>query len=437
MEEPKITVGIMSEDEITFVFNGEFILEEDDSEKLTGKHKAKIHDGVVLFQGKQFPKLSFIPQTDNCDFELIGVTIGKSFHWEQKENLKFRGDLIIITENNKLTAINRVAVEEYLASVISSEMSATSAIELLKAHAIISRSWVLAQINKENKSTKDSCALDSETEHIKWYDKEDHINFDVCADDHCQRYQGITRESTDAVKEALKKTCGEVLKYEGEICDARFSKSCGGVSETFENCWEETPHPYLKKVIDNRDELDINAKDLTVEKNARLWILSNPESFCNTTDDKILSQVLVSYDQKTKDFFRWKVEFNTSELSKLIKKKTGIDFGDIQDLIPIERGQSGRIIKLKIAGSKKTLIIGKELEIRKALSESHLYSSAFIVEKEMDKEGRPIKFILTGAGWGHGVGLCQIGAAVMASKGYNYQEILKHYYKNATIEKEY
>ncbi len=436
MEEPKITVGIMSEEEIGFLLTGNFVLEQN-GESLTGKQKAKISNGTISFKGNQFPGLRLVPQEKDCDFELTGVTIGKSFHWEQKENLKFRGELKIIVENDKLTAINELPVEEYLASVISSEMSATSAIELLKAHAVISRSWILAQLDKKEKCTKSASVYDSESEHIKWYGKEDHINFDVCADDHCQRYQGITRESTDAVNEALKKTTGEVLTYDGEICDARFSKSCGGVSETFENCWEEVPHPYLRKVIDNRDECDIAAKDLTNEKNARQWILSNPESFCNTTDEKILSQVLVSYDQKTTDFFRWNVEYGQNEISKLVKKRTGIDFGEIKDLIPIERGESGRIIKLQIVGSKRSLTIGKELEIRKALSESHLYSSAFVVEKEMDKNNNPNKFILHGAGWGHGVGLCQIGAAVMASKGYGYQEILKHYYKEAIIEKRY
>lgn len=434
--EPHLTVGIMSEKEISFSLDGSFSADEQ-AEPISGKHKVTLTDGKISFNKRLYTQITFTPTDEECAFELIGATIGKEFHWEQKENLKFRGALKIIIEGEKLTAINILPIEDYLASVISSEMSATSSIELLKAHAVISRSWVMAQINKreKEKNKRTDYTIDSESTHIKWYDRDDHDNFDVCADDHCQRYQGITRETTNMVNEAIKMTRGEVLLHEGKICDARFSKSCGGVSETFENCWDETPHPYLRKVIDSKDERNILATDLTQEDNARRWILSYPESFCNTKDDYILSQVLVSYDQKTKDFFRWEVEYTQKELAKIIKKKTNIDFGKIIDLIPEKRGESGRIIILKIVGTNKTLSIGKELEIRKTLSESHLYSSAFIIEKIIDKGQIPSKFILHGAGWGHGVGLCQIGAAVMASKGYDYKEILKHYYKNAEIEK--
>jgi SpoIID/LytB domain protein len=310
---------------------------------------------------------------------------------------------------------------------------------LLKAHAVISRSWLLAQIQKNEslKKSETSYKSSSETfdEYIKWYDREDHKHFDVCADDHCQRYQGITRASTKPVEQAIRETYGEILAFDHKICDARFSKCCGGMVEVFENVWEPVPHPYLQKVVDNDEKslgFDLNLKE---EKAANSWILGNPPAFCNTHDKAVLTQVLNDYDQETNDFYRWQVQYSQNEISALILKKTGIDFGIVQDFIPIERGDSGRLIKLKIVGSKKTLTIGKELEIRKALSETHLYSSAIVIEKT-SKNGETI-FIFRGAGWGHGVGLCQIGAAVMGAKGYTYQEILKHYFKGALLEKRY
>ncbi|NTV19399.1 MAG: SpoIID/LytB domain-containing protein, partial [Bacteroidales bacterium] len=338
-----------------------------------------------------------------------------------------------------ITAINLLGVEEYLTSVISSEMSATASLELLKAHAVISRSWLLAQIDKNieitNSSEKYSTMTESEGELIRWYDREDHTRFDICADDHCQRYQGITRASTPIVKDAIGQTRGELLMSEGKICDARYSKSCGGVFEEFQYCWEDKKYPYLVKQRDSKSDTII--PDLTVEKNAVEWIKESPESFCNTTDKKVLSQVLNNYDQETVNFYRWSVKYSQKELSQLILKRSGTDYGDILDLVPIERGTSGRLVKLKIVGTKRTRIIGKELEIRRTLSESHLYSSAFFVEKEMGPEQAPLAFTLKGAGWGHGVGLCQIGAAVMGEKGYNYKEILLHYFIGATINKMY
>jgi stage II sporulation protein D len=279
---------------------------------------------------------------------------------------------------------------------------------------------------------------------IKWYDHEAHKNFDVCADDHCQRYQGITRASTSRAIEAVSATRGEVLMYEGKICDARFSKCCGGAFEEFQNCWENVRHPYL---IGQRDSQTTNKlPDLTIEAEADKWIRTSPVAFCNTQDKKILSQVLNNYDQETADFYRWKVSYSQEELSELIHKRSGIDFGKIIDLIPVERGTSGRLVRLKIVGTLRTLTIGKELEIRRTLSNSHLYSSAFVVDKEYKEEDReykeeeqkiPSRFILTGAGWGHGVGLCQIGAAVMGEKGYKYEEILSHYYPGSMIERQY
>jgi len=438
-KEPVVNVGILSGNEIPFHLNGNFQL-ANNYKIYSGKQKARFNENNVQFDNVDFENLLFVPMNEETDnFDLSDVVIGKDFHWEQKENQRFTGSLKIIVEENNLTAVNMLPIEDYLTSVISSEMSATSSLELLKAHAVISRSWLLAQIQKSKKEKNaKSCSLfESNEERICWYDREDHLNFDVCADDHCQRYQGITRANTQAVKDAIAATRGEILTYAGEICDTRFSKSCGGVSELFENCWQNEPHPYLKKVVDNAQEKDDNALDLTNESNAEKWIRSSHESFCNTTDKKILSQILNAYDRETPDFYRWKVEYSQQELATLIHKRTGIDFGEITDLIPMKRGVSGRLVKLKIVGTNRSLIIGKELEIRKMLSQSHLYSSAFIVEKEDIENNVPQKFVLIGAGWGHGVGLCQIGAAVMAEKGYGYREILGHYYKNTELNKMY
>ncbi len=439
-EVPRVKVGIMSEPTVEFVLDGEYIV--DGGEKVTGKQVAEVStDGKVLWNGKKADIIKFEPtNAEKNSVELIGVTIGVNFHWERKENQRFRGALHVIVEKGKLTAINVLSVEEYLLSVISSEMSATASLELLKAHAVISRSWLLAQMEKNKRivAEKEEYKAVEETgddEMIKWYDREDHVNFDVCADDHCQRYQGITRESTEKVRDAIKATWGQVLTYGGELCDARFSKSCGGVYEEFENCWEPKHFDYLVARRDGEDEM--NFPDLTKEANAEEWILSSPKAYCNTTDKKILSQVLNNYDQETTDFYRWTVEYSQKELSELILKRSGIDYGTILDLQPVARGTSGRLYKLKIVGTKKTLTIGKELEIRRTLSPSHLYSSAFIVEKHDVVDGVPQKFVLRGAGWGHGVGLCQIGAAVMGEKGFNYKDILLHYFINANINKQY
>ena len=431
---PRVKVGIMNEPEVDFVLFGEYRLA--DGTIVTGEQHAEVTaEGQVAWNGTVADVVTFEP-SENGYFELKGVTIGVNFHWERKENQKFRGALSLIVENDRVTAINVLSVEEYLLSVISSEMSATASLELLKAHAVISRSWLLAQIEKNKNIIKENthyCAChQDENELVKWYDREDHVNFDVCADDHCQRYQGITRASTQTVREAIKATWGQVLTYDGKLCDARFSKCCGGVYEEFENCWEPVHYPYLVARRDSEHPLDF--PDLTVEENAKEWILSSPQAFCNTTDAEILSQVLNNYDQETADFYRWKVEYSQEELSALIKNRSGIDYGEILDLVPVERGKSGRLVRMKIVGTKKQLTIGKELEIRRTLSPSHLYSSAFIVDKQdVNAAGVPQKFVLTGAGWGHGVGLCQIGAAVMGAKGYNYKEILLHYFIDANI----
>ena len=434
MSVPCVKVGIFNEPEVKFVLYGKYRVGDTIAE---GECLASVSGGKVLWDGKEYDNVLFTPSDEENDcFELKDVTIGVNFHWERKENQKFRGALSLIVENDRVTAINVLSVEEYLLSVISSEMSATASLELLKAHAVISRSWLLAQIEKNKNIIKENmhyCAChQDENELVKWYDREDHVNFDVCADDHCQRYQGITRASTQTVREAIKATWGQVLTYDGKLCDARFSKCCGGVYEEFENCWEPVHYPYLVARRDSEHPLDF--PDLTVEENAKEWILSSPQAFCNTTDAEILSQVLNNYDQETADFYRWKVEYSQEELSALIKNRSGIDYGEILDLVPVERGKSGRLVRMKIVGTKKQLTIGKELEIRRTLSPSHLYSSAFIVDKQdVNAAGVPQKFVLTGAGWGHGVGLCQIGAAVMGAKGYNYKEILLHYFIDANI----
>lgn len=431
---PRVKVGIMNEPEVDFVLFGEYRLA--DGTIVTGEQHAEVTaEGQVAWNGTVADVVTFEP-SENGYFELKGVTIGVNFHWERKEDQRFSGALHLIVENGKLTAVNVLPVEDYLLSVISSEMSATASLELLKAHAVISRSWLLAQIDKNKRITEEhedykACEEGGEDEMIKWYDREDHVNFDVCADDHCQRYQGITRQSTERVRDAIKATWGEVLTYGGELCDARFSKCCGGVYEEFENCWEPKHYDYLEARRDGEDEM--NFPDLTKEAAAEEWILTSPKAFCNTTDKQILSQVLNNYDQETTDFYRWTVEYTQEELAALILKRSGVDYGQILDLQPVARGTSGRLYKLKIVGTKKTLTIGKELEIRRTLSSSHLYSSAFIVERHDVTDGVPGKFVLRGAGWGHGVGLCQIGAAVMGEKGHNYKEILLHYFINANI----
>ena len=430
-KQPAVSVGIMGDKRIEFTLCTDYKCSN--GSIVSGNAVVELVDGEILYNGKKYESLLFEACVPEGSFWLRGVTIGVNFHWERKEDQRFGNNLKFIVEGDRITAINLIGVEDYLTSVISSEMSATASEELLKAHAVISRSWLLAQMakNKEITTSKStySAFTENEQERIKWYDREDHINFDVCADDHCQRYQGMTRQSTTKVREAIEATWGELLKYDGKICDARFSKSCGGAFEEFQNCWENVRYPYLAKQRDSKCITEL--PDLTQEEEAFKWITGSPEAFCNTTDKEILSQVLNNYDQETTDFYRWRVEYTPEELSALILKRIGIDFGLVTDLIPVERGTSGRLIKLKIVGSKRTLTIGKELEIRKALSPSHLYSSAFVVLKENGK------FVLVGAGWGHGVGLCQIGAAVMGAQGYKYKDILLHYYIGASIEKEY
>ena len=364
-------------------------------------------------------------------FLLKNVRIGIGFHWDRLEDQEFEGTLEIRDNaDGTQTAINRLDVEDYLSSVITSEMSATSSLELLKAHAVISRSWVLRPIISPSTGT-DKPDLSDPDRHVVWYERDAHEGFDVCADDHCQRYEGITRrdehpEAAANVQKAIDATRGQVLMYDGKVCDARFYKSCGGATELFENAWANEHYPYLEAV---RDEIGTPLPDLTIEENAQAFIRTSPSAYCNTTDARVLSQVLNNYDQETKDFYRWTIQYTKEELSDIIRERSGIDFGEILDLVPIKRGPSARLYEMQIVGSKRTMVIGKELEIRKWLSKSHLYSSAFVVDRNEAGD-----FILTGAGWGHGVGLCQIGAAVMADKGYTYEQILAHYFPGSELK---
>ncbi len=434
-EEPDVTVGIMSRERIDFTLNGLYSAK---GELVEGDQSVSFADGGIMWNGNLYRELEFVPQKKEAFFSLHDVTIGVNFHWERNETESFSGTLRLVVESEKITAINQLPVERYLASVISSEMKDTASPEFLRAHAVISRSWLLAQMNRRNSVSGSHNGFFSlskkDDEIIRWYDREDHVLFDVCADDHCQRYQGITKVCRKSVIDAIKATRGQILMSDGEICDARFSKCCGGATEEFRYCWEDTHKPYLMAIRDGRGRLP----DLTNEAEADKWIRTSPDSLCNTTDATVLSQVMQDYDCQTQDFYRWKVVYTQDELSSLIATNLKEDFGAITELIPLERGKSGRICRLKIVGTKKTLIVGKELEIRRILSDSHLYSSAFVVDKIFeDGDAVPSRFIITGAGWGHGVGLCQIGAAMMGEQGYDYDKILLHYYRGAEIKKIY
>lgn len=438
-KQPDVTVGIVSAQKIHFSLNKPYLAK---GEKVLGEQVVEFSEGGVLWNGNQYSQLTFHPQSADASFSLSDVTIGVNFHWERKETQTFLGTLRFVVESDKIVAINELPVEKYLESVISSEMSATSSLELLKAHAVISRSWLLAQMKKRREVAESGNNFFSFTKKedtlIRWYDREDHTLFDVCADDHCQRYQGITKETSPHVAEAIRQTKGQILMDGEEICDARFSKCCGGITEEFLYCWEDTPKTYLTAVRDIALGVEHTLPNLTNEEEAEKWIRFNPPAFCNTQDKKILSEVLNDYDQETVNFYRWKETLSQEKLQQLIADKLKMDLGAILDMKAVERGKSGRISKLQIIGTEKTFTIGKELEIRRTLSDSHLLSSAFVVDKyDKDEQGVPQRFELIGAGWGHGVGLCQIGAAVMGEQGYHYDAILLHYYQGAEIKKLY
>ena len=445
-KQPNVNVGIVSGQKIHFSLNKPYLAK---GEMVTGEQEVAFSEGGILWNGNQYSSLTLHPQSADASFSLSDVTIGVNFHWERKETQTFLGTLHFVVESDKICAINELPVERYLESVISSEMSATSSLELLKAHAVISRSWLLAQMKKRREVAESGnnffSFVKKDDRLIRWYDREDHTIFDVCADDHCQRYQGITKETSPHVAEAIRQTKGQILMDGDDICDARFSKCCGGVTEEFQYCWEDTPKNYLSSVRDIIQGVKSVGSaapaplpSLQDEAAADAWIRSNPPAFCNTTDKKILSQVLNDYDQETADFYRWKVTLTQEKLKQLLDEKLKMNFGDILDLQAEERGKSGRISKLRIVGTEKTFVIGKELEIRRALSDTHLYSSAFVVDRcDIDEKGVPQRFDIIGAGWGHGVGLCQIGAAVMGEEGFDYDAILLHYYQGAEIKKVY
>lgn len=410
----EITVGILKSQRIAFTLSNHT------------QHVAELRNGLVYIDEQASSNTVF-----NGGFTLHDVVIGVGFHWERKEDQRFAGSLKFIVEGNAMWAVNTLDLEDYLYSVIASEMSATSQLELLKAHAVTSRSWLVAQLRgKKGKQNAPGG-------YLKWYDREDHALFDVCADDHCQRYQGLTRANNPTVRKAIEATRSIVLVANGEVCDARFSKCCGGVTEVYDACWGpnepsnegiSTEKTYLQSFADNTHVPIGYVTDLRTPPAAERWITTAPDAFCNTQDAATLRQVLNSYDQETADFYRWQVHYTTAQLSDIIRRKSGIDFGDIQELQPLKRGFSGRIYELKIIGTKAQQTIGKELEIRRVLSESHLYSSAFVATKTPDG------FTLRGAGWGHGVGLCQIGAAVMAKRGFSYKSIVLHYFRRATLQ---
>lgn len=433
MKEPVISVGILVTDELLFTLDGVFRSEE---ERYSGVFRASVEQDQIFIGNESASEWIFSPIDSAAVFEIQNVVIGVEFHWERLETQRFTGELQLIVEDGRIRVINRVPVEEYLLSVISSEMSANASLGLLKAHAVVSRSWLLYPIlHPEHKSYTPAHQQGNSHRIIRWYERDAHQHFDVCADDHCQRYQGLSKASTPQVREAIEQTRGNVLMYNDKICDARYYKACGGVTEQFDSCWAGMNPEYLQPVSDTYPQHEF--PDLTDEDKAREWILGSPEAFCNTTDQRVLSQVLNNYDQETADFYRWKIRYSQAELSSLLARKSGIDLGQIVQLEPLKRGPSGRITELKITGTLRTITVGKELEIRKWLSESHLYSSAFVVDVEYTDSDVPASFLLHGAGWGHGVGLCQIGAAVMGEKGHSYEQILTHYFSHAEIRKIY
>lgn len=504
--QPVIDVGLLTAPELRVRFNQPFSISgirgqeglSGDRDNISGEQVFSLQDGMVRWNGKCYGKIEFRPASAESTFTLHRVKIGINFHWEREEDQMFSGGLTVLPTEEGLTAINSVPVEDYLLSVISSEMNGDAPEEFLKAHAVISRSWLLARPtlgggdSETANGTVNACkghsaersvsgglpdsVADSSEEHsdngperiIRWYDREDHTLFDVCADDHCQRYQGLLRAGNANIRLAVEATRGLVLTDgpDGSICDTRFSKCCGGVTERFSACWADEDFPYLQAIRDNAAKDSISSAgsvpDLSDEQTARNWILSSPEAFCNTSDPDLLSTVLNSYDQETADFYRWKVEYTQAGLSDLLHRRSGIDFGDVLELRPLKRGASGRIIELLIRGTLRTVIVGKELEIRRWLSESHLYSSAFVVDtvyeqrpdisetattgphavdthanSEIHPAHVPAKFILHGAGWGHGVGLCQIGAAAMSARGGTFDRILAHYFRGSCLTRLY
>ncbi len=425
--EPIINVGILRASRLAIDLRGSYMCRAV-GRRFSGRIEVSVEGGHVVVCGHVADEWTFVPESQHDTFVVHDVEIGIGFHWDKREDQVFNGALRFVVEEGEIWAVNMVGVESYLTSVISSEMSATSDVELLKAHAVTSRSWLMAQVWGKGQF-KGQRKVETPTEVVTWRDREDHTLFDVCADDHCQRYQGLARVSNPKVVKAIEATRGQVVTYEGKVCDARFSKCCGGVSEVFESCWDDTPHPYLQSVTDALMPPHDLVVPVASPEAARRWVMSRPDAFCNTSDAEILRQVLNDFDQSTVDFFRWTVETTSAELGDLVRVKAGRDVGDVVGLEAISRGPSGRITRLRIVGARGEFVVGKELEIRRVLSRTHLYSSAFVADIKSDGS-----ITLRGAGWGHGVGLCQIGAAVMARRGFSYRSILYHYFRRAQIE---
>ena len=436
-QEPKIKVALLQNyNEVHIALSGRFSLP--DGHAIDGQITVKADKGLILLidsSEKDIMKQKeiLLLAAEGSSFTVFDVKIGIDFHWQRSQEQSFCGNLFLSAgSGSSFNLINEISLEDYLRSVISSEMSASAPLEFLKAQAVAARSWLVSMLEKK-KTARYFPQLKNENEIIVWQDVNDHKEFDVCADDHCQRYQGITRIISENVHEAIKETRGLYLIYAGEICDARYYKSCGGQTEIYSTAWEDKNYDYLSNVSD-----DVGRHSpVRSEREAIRWLTGSPGAYCNTTDKKLLSKILPAFDQETPDFYRWQVIYSRKELEEIIRKKAGIDFGELRDLIPLKRGPSGRIYKLKIEGSKRVIVVGKELEIRRWLSVSHLLSSAFVVLKTSAVDGSVENFNLIGGGWGHGVGLCQIGAAVMAAKGFKAEEILAHYFTSAEIRKLY
>ncbi|MGE5841578.1 MAG: SpoIID/LytB domain-containing protein [Deltaproteobacteria bacterium] len=432
--QPKITVGIMDrQTEVSGRLHGNF--RRDEIDPVSGRFSAKAEAGTIVLANEANHEICRSKSTkltgqEGSTFSLSNVTIGTRFHWERREDQTFQGDLILLSRNDgTITVINEILLEDYLNSVISSEMNSDAPMEFLKAHAIMSRSWLLTALDRKKKTEETSKPSEKITDEEvrRWYEREDHDLFDVCADDHCQRYQGITKIESQQAEQAARETRGIVITHQDQICDARYSKACGGITEDFDTAWDNKRVAYLRSIPDT----SAPQGPITTEEEASAWILSNPEAYCSTKDERLLEKILPDSDRETKAFFRWRVEYSRKELEEILREKSGFDFGTLKEIIPLHRGPSGRISRLRIVGSKRSVVVGKELEIRRWLSRSHLYSSAFIVVPEAGR------FVFHGAGWGHGVGLCQIGAAVMAARGFSAAEILNHYFTDVELKKIY
>ncbi len=433
--QPRITVGVMDgQTEVSGRLDGNF--RRDEFGPVSGRFSARAEAETIVLTGEanreicRSRSIKFTGQEGSA-FSLFNVTIGNRFHWERTEDQTFHGNLILrLRKDGMVVAINEISLEDYLASVISSEMRGDAPVEFLKTHAILSRSWLLAALDHKKKNERSKPVgqtTKKRGEVLRWYDREDHDLFDVCADDHCQRYQGITKIGSEQADEAVRETRGIVITHQDEICDTRYSKACGGITEDFDTAWDSKRVPYLRSISD----ASVPHRPITTEEEASAWILSNPEAYCGTKDERLLEKILPDFDRGTKAFFRWRVETSRAELEEILREKSGFDFGTLQEIVPLHRGPSGRISRLQIVGSKRSMVVGKELEIRRWLSRSHLYSSAFIVKAEAER------FVFHGAGWGHGVGLCQIGAAVMATRGSSAGGILNHYFRGVEIKKIY